>query len=117
MSNILAIIALLLSVQPNDSPGKMQREVRGEVSLIAGDRARDPVKIILTTSREAAVASIVSAELSGYRASETLKALAVVARSFMLSHADRHRSEGFDFCDTTHCQLYRGEQDLSRQTL
>src|SRR5215216_3001336 len=49
------------------------REVRGEVSLVAGNGARDPVKIILTTSREAAVASIVAAELSGYRASETLK--------------------------------------------
>jgi stage II sporulation protein D len=40
-------------------------------------------------------------------------ALAVVVRTFMLSHAGRHSSEGFDFCDTTHCQLYRGEQDLT----
>ena len=31
----------------------------------------------------------------------------------MISHEDRHASEGFDFCDTTHCQLYRGEQDLT----
>ena len=34
----------------------------------------------------------------------------------MLSHSGRHSSEGFDFCDTTHCQFYRGEQDLSDGT-
>ena len=40
-------------------------------------------------------------------------ALAVVVRTFMRSHAGRHSNEGFDFCDTTHCQFYRGEQDLA----
>ena len=28
----------------------------------------------------------------------------------LLSHLGRHSSEGFDFCDTTHCQFYSGEQ-------
>jgi stage II sporulation protein D len=27
----------------------------------------------------------------------------------MLSNAGRHGGEGFDFCDTTHCQLYQGD--------
>jgi stage II sporulation protein D len=40
-------------------------------------------------------------------------AIAIVVRTFMRSHAGRHSTEGYDFCDTTHCQLYRGEQDLS----
>jgi stage II sporulation protein D len=31
----------------------------------------------------------------------------------MLAHPGRHSSEGYDFCDTTHCQFYRGEQDSS----
>jgi stage II sporulation protein D len=31
---------------------------------------------------------------------------AVLARSFAASHLGRHRAEGFDLCDTTHCQLY-----------
>jgi stage II sporulation protein D len=42
-----------------------------------------------------------------------LKALAVAVRSFMISHAGRHSTEGFDFCDTTHCQLYQGERDMA----
>lgn len=31
---------------------------------------------------------------------------AVVARSFAVAELGRHASEGFDLCDTTHCQLY-----------
>ncbi len=93
-------------------PGRMKREVRGSVSIDAGPGGRGPLRIVLVTDREAAVASVVAAETSR-RETEALKALGVLVRSYMLSHAGRHTSEGFDFCDTTHCQLYRGEQDLS----
>lgn len=30
----------------------------------------------------------------------------IVARSYALAHLGRHRADGFDLCDTTHCQLY-----------
>ena len=93
-------------------PGRLKREVRGVVSVDAGPGGRGPLRIVLVTDRESAVAAIVAAETSR-RETEALKALAVVVRTYMLAHAGRHSSEGFDFCDTTHCQLYRGERDLS----
>ena len=31
---------------------------------------------------------------------------AIVARTYAVSHIGRHRAEGFDLCDTTHCQIY-----------
>src|SRR5207344_896533 len=31
---------------------------------------------------------------------------AIVARTYALSQLGRHRQNGFDVCDTTHCQLY-----------
>jgi len=31
---------------------------------------------------------------------------AVVARTYAFAHVGRHKAEGFDLCDTTHCQLY-----------
>lgn len=97
-------------------PGKMKRVVRGELLVGVGERSmRGALKIILTTDREAAVASVVAAESDGERVTESLKALAVVARTFMLSHPNRHADEGFDFCDTTHCQFYRGETDLAAE--
>jgi stage II sporulation protein D len=93
-------------------PGRIKREVRGVVSVDAGPGGHGPLRIVLVTDRESAVAVIVAAETSR-REMEALKALGVVVRTYMAAHAGRHSSEGFDFCDTTHCQLYRGEQDLS----
>jgi stage II sporulation protein D len=31
---------------------------------------------------------------------------AVLARTYAADHLGKHRAEGFDLCDTTHCQLY-----------
>jgi len=93
-------------------PGRIKREVRGAMSIDAGPGGRGPLRIVLVTDRESAVASVVAAE-TGRRETEALKALGVIVRTYMLSHAGRHASEGYDFCDTTHCQFYRGQQDLS----
>jgi stage II sporulation protein D len=35
------------------------------------------------------------------------QALAITARTFALANRNRHRQEGFDLCDTTHCQVLR----------
>jgi len=91
-------------------PGRITREFRGQVEVRV-ERGK-PLRINVVTDREAAVASVVAAEMKSRRR-EALKAMAVMARTYMLSHPDRHSDEGFDFCDTTHCQLYRGETDLA----
>jgi stage II sporulation protein D len=31
---------------------------------------------------------------------------AVIARTYAVAHVGRHRQQGFDLCDATHCQLY-----------
>jgi len=82
-------------------PGKIRREFHGLLDVHAdGNR----LQAIVEMDRETAVASIVAAEMP--RApSEAQKAQAVVARSFLIAARGRH--EGFDFCDTTHCQFLR----------
>lgn len=39
---------------------------------------------------------------------EMLKVQAVIARTYALSCLGRHSNEGYDFCDTVHCQVYQG---------
>ncbi len=39
---------------------------------------------------------------------EALKAQAIIARSYALANINSHASEGFNLCDTTHCQVYGG---------
>ncbi|MCE1247407.1 MAG: SpoIID/LytB domain-containing protein [Firmicutes bacterium] len=53
------------------------------------------------------IAGVVSGEIPG-GSGEVLAAQAVVSRSFSLANLGRHKNEGFDFCDSTHCQYFRG---------
>ena len=43
-------------------------------------------------------------ESKDFRSEEALKAMAVVARTYAIHMRGRHGGEGFDLCDTTHCQ-------------
>jgi SpoIID/LytB domain protein len=43
------------------------------------------------------------------------EALAITARTFALANRNRHRSEGFDLCDTTHCQVVRTATAVTRR--
>jgi stage II sporulation protein D len=50
------------------------------------------------------VAAVVAAESGVFRSDEALKAMAVAARTYAIRMRGRHKDEGFDLCDTTHCQ-------------
>ena len=39
---------------------------------------------------------------------EALKAQAIAARTYALMNMRKHRNDGYDLCDTTHCQVYGG---------
>lgn len=39
---------------------------------------------------------------------ETVKAQAIVARTFVYKNLGKHRDSGFDLCDGVHCQVYAG---------
>ena len=72
-----------------------------------------PVRVHLTSKNitrdlplEEYVTGVVAAEGSVEEELEALKALAVAARTYALKNLRRHANEGYDFCDTTHCQRY-----------
>ena len=43
------------------------------------------------------------------------QALAITARTFALANRNRHRREGFDLCDSTHCQVVRAATAITRR--
>jgi stage II sporulation protein D len=51
------------------------------------------------------VAAVLAGESGDSRNDESLKAMAVVIRSYASRFRGQHAREGFDFCDTTHCQV------------
>ncbi len=50
------------------------------------------------------VAAALAGESSVFQSAEALKAMAVASRTYAVRLRGRHAAEGFDFCDTTHCQ-------------
>ena len=71
---------------------------------------RNTGKQLIITSEipfENYIAGVVYGEMPG-GTPEALKAQAVVARSYALKNMDRHKDEGYNFCDCTHCQVYKG---------
>ncbi len=47
-------------------------------------------------------------EIGGRSPAEALKAQAVASKMYAINNKGKHGSTGFDICDTTHCQVYKG---------
>ena len=85
------------------APGTEPREYVGRLEV---RRSGSVLLAIVEMDREAAVAAIVEAEGAAGLPFEARKAQAVVTRSYLAGAHNRH--QGFDFCDTEHCQLLKG---------
>jgi stage II sporulation protein D len=70
--------------------------------------------LMLSMIPEQYVAAILQGESAGFKSNEALKAMAVAARTYAVHFGSRHRLEGFDFCDTTHCQDMRLGNESAR---
>ncbi|MDO8681315.1 MAG: SpoIID/LytB domain-containing protein [Acidobacteriota bacterium] len=53
------------------------------------------------------IAQVLAGEGQPAAADAAQQALAITARTFAIANRNRHRREGFDLCDTTHCQVVR----------
>jgi stage II sporulation protein D len=53
------------------------------------------------------IAGVLAGEAGNFKSDEALKALSVAARTYAMHFGSRHALDGFDFCDSTHCQNLR----------
>src|SRR5262245_47552515 len=60
-----------------------------------------------TLQLESYVARVLAGEALPGSEPPALEALAIAIRTYAAGNMGRHRSEGFDLCDTTHCQVTR----------
>ena len=68
--------------------------------------AHNELLLRLTLPMERYVANVLNGETAPDEPLESLKAMAIVARTYATgNHA--HKAEGFDLCDDTHCQVAR----------
>ncbi|MEF3693930.1 MAG: SpoIID/LytB domain-containing protein [Candidatus Cloacimonadota bacterium] len=88
----------------------------GEFQIkVVGDR----LQMNHIISLENYLAGVIQNEIGSGAPTEALKAQAVASRSHAVSMLlyNRHRNDGYDLCNGTHCQVYKGEHLLNNQIL
>ena len=66
--------------------------------------------IVVTMPLEEYVQHVLMAESGDFRNQESIKAMATATRTYATRFAHQHKNEGFDFCDTTHCQVFHWKE-------
>ena len=92
--------------------GAYQMNATGDPSLhvdfpIEIHASDDHLLITAFMPMEEYIAGVLAGETGNFKSDEALKAMAVAARTYAMHFGSRHAVEGFDFCDTTHCQDLR----------
>lgn len=87
----------------------LERLYLGQLKIYAFDKE---LYIINIVSSEAYLADVLAGEIPQAEPS-ALQAQAVVARTFMIKNQARHIDNGYQFCDLTHCQTYKGENGIT----
>ncbi len=91
-------------------PGLPRRLYTGDIVFSA---ARNSLRIINTVPLEVYLAGVVTGEAGDLSRLEAYKAQAVAARTYLVKHLKNHAGEGYNLCDSTHCQLYTGTGEVS----
>jgi stage II sporulation protein D len=84
-------------------PGRIQRDFSGRLEVVVRRRRLLPR---VTVQEEVAIQQILRAEMPGAQELEALKAQAILVRSYLRTATRRHQNDGYDFCDSTHCQFF-----------
>lgn len=85
------------------------KEYRGKLEIVHNSNLNTlvPINII---SLEGYLQGVISSEMPTGFPLEALKAQAILARTYALYHAHKHKSYGYDLCDSQNCQVYGGVQ-------
>ncbi|MCX7905160.1 MAG: SpoIID/LytB domain-containing protein [Elusimicrobiales bacterium] len=89
---------------------KEKRIYKGKLILYLKNNIIIPINVIEFNDY---ILSVVEYETRVMKNIEAIKANAVAARSYVLaSYEQRHKGDGYHFCDLTHCQLYKGFENI-----
>ena len=81
-------------------------EYRGQLRFIANSKGGT---IINHIDIEDYLYGVVPREMGASFPDEALKAQAIASRSFAMTNRQKHKGQGFNLCNTVHCQVYSGK--------
>jgi SpoIID/LytB domain protein len=109
-------LAVFAGSAPSSGSGQFRGSpnTRGSSVLPGADQARVRIGVarddggysVRDVPLEEYVAGVVAAEAAASSRPAALEALAITGRTFAAANRGRHRADGFDLCDLTHCQVF-----------
>lgn len=87
----------------------------GPTNLIRIGVLKDGAYEVVTLPLETYVARVLTGEALPGSASAATEALAIAIRTYTLGNRGKHRGEGFDLCDQTHCQVMRSSTPVTER--
>jgi stage II sporulation protein D len=106
-----APFARLLSAQSPISEADLDRASGARGIDLGTPSTRRVVRVPLETY----VARVIAGEAEPNAPEAAQQAMAIAIRTFAIVNARRHAKDGFDLCDTTHCQVPRASTQTTRQ--
>ena len=100
--------AVNLPVKIESSNGIIFADKKPYRGFLYVNKSGNKINVINVLSIEDYIKGVLPKEASAGWGIEALKAQAVISRTYTLSNITKHSKQGFDMCDTTHCQVYGG---------
>jgi stage II sporulation protein D len=111
LTSLHAPASSVVAAQAEVTDEQLEAASRGRTVAIGSPGERRVSRIPL----EVYVARVLAGEGEPNAPDAARQALAVAIRTYTLVQMGRHRREGFDLCDTVHCQVFRAANDSSRR--
>ena len=91
-------------------------------TLIITAQSNNQIRVINQIDLEDYIAGVIPAEIGGGASIEALKAQAITTRTYTIKSIlnGKHQKDGYDLCNTTHCQVYagfKGQTELSNRAV
>jgi stage II sporulation protein D len=100
----------VFSIRPV-SPSLPSKELDDNLSLRADMGFLSVVNIV---DLEKYIAGVIESEGGPTAHAEFYKAQAILARTFAIKNFYRHGTEGYNLCDSEHCQAYKGKSRMNK---
>jgi len=108
------LCVLLSSVVASVSVSSQSIDV-GRLEMKVGFERPDGSHTIQNIPLETYVARVLAGEAARESPPAALEALAIAIRTFAVINRNRHNPDGYDVCDTTHCQVVRAATAVSER--
>ncbi len=102
-----------VAIKSNENISISGKEYRNTLSIICKNNLLIVINIL---DIEEYLYGVVPSEMPSSWHKEALKAQAVASRNYAYSNLGIHSSEGYDVCDTVHCQVYNGVSNEKQST-